>query len=174
MGAYIPQCDSSGTYTPEQCQSSTGNCWCVSEYGQEIPGTRISPGGTRRTNCASERARAGESFQPASTFLSGQCPSPVGIGVCINNCKTDAECQNLGRKCCSNGCGKECMTPIRTGTLTTDEKSGTCPRSQSNPLGPVTGDECLIDVQCVGNQKCCQTSVGKKCLLPDNGEFGQG
>ncbi|XP_048455802.1 uncharacterized protein nid2a isoform X1 [Rhincodon typus] len=43
-GAYIPQCDEEGNFTPLQCHSSTGHCWCVDERGQEIPGTRTPPG----------------------------------------------------------------------------------------------------------------------------------
>ncbi|XP_078090061.1 uncharacterized protein nid2a [Mustelus asterias] len=44
VGAYIPQCDEEGNFRPLQCHGSTGYCWCVNENGQEIPGTRTSPG----------------------------------------------------------------------------------------------------------------------------------
>ncbi|KAM5170893.1 HLA class II histocompatibility antigen gamma chain isoform 2-T2 [Mantella aurantiaca] len=39
-GAYVPQCDEDGDYTPKQCWRSTGFCWCVYNNGTEIPGTR--------------------------------------------------------------------------------------------------------------------------------------
>ncbi|XP_040200966.1 HLA class II histocompatibility antigen gamma chain isoform X2 [Rana temporaria] len=39
-GAYIPQCDETGDYKPEQCWRSTGYCWCAYKNGTEIPGTR--------------------------------------------------------------------------------------------------------------------------------------
>ncbi|XP_069773131.1 nidogen-2 isoform X2 [Narcine bancroftii] len=44
VGAYLPQCDAEGNFKPLQCHSSTGECWCVDELGQEIPGTRTLPG----------------------------------------------------------------------------------------------------------------------------------
>ncbi|XP_034533825.1 nidogen-2 isoform X2 [Notolabrus celidotus] len=44
IGAYVPQCDASGLYTPLQCHGSSGHCWCVDRNGQERDGTRTSPG----------------------------------------------------------------------------------------------------------------------------------
>ncbi|XP_078262824.1 uncharacterized protein nid2a isoform X2 [Rhinoraja longicauda] len=44
VGVYIPQCDEEGNYQEMQCHGSTGHCWCVDEEGQEVPGTRRSPG----------------------------------------------------------------------------------------------------------------------------------
>ncbi|XP_041834846.1 nidogen-2 isoform X3 [Melanotaenia boesemani] len=43
-GAYVPQCDAEGRYTPLQCHGSSGYCWCVDSGGQERPGTRTLPG----------------------------------------------------------------------------------------------------------------------------------
>ncbi|XP_040296578.1 HLA class II histocompatibility antigen gamma chain isoform X3 [Bufo bufo] len=39
-GAYVPQCDSNGDFTPMQCWHSTGYCWCVYRNGTEVEGTR--------------------------------------------------------------------------------------------------------------------------------------
>ncbi|XP_049425855.1 nidogen-2 isoform X8 [Epinephelus fuscoguttatus] len=50
VGAYVPQCDDDGHYTPLQCHGSTGHCWCVDRRGQERAGTRTSPG-TRPKDC---------------------------------------------------------------------------------------------------------------------------
>ncbi|XP_069493571.1 nidogen-2 [Ambystoma mexicanum] len=44
VGAHVPQCDSEGNYTPQQCHGSTGECWCVDTNGREIAGTRTRPG----------------------------------------------------------------------------------------------------------------------------------
>ena len=41
IGEFIPQCGEDGAYSPMQCWGSTGYCWCVDEYGIEIPGTSI-------------------------------------------------------------------------------------------------------------------------------------
>ena len=44
IGEFIPQCEEDGSYSPLQCWSSTGYCWCVDNYGVEIPGTSLGPG----------------------------------------------------------------------------------------------------------------------------------
>uniref|UniRef100_A0A4W3IAF4 Nidogen 2 n=1 Tax=Callorhinchus milii TaxID=7868 RepID=A0A4W3IAF4_CALMI len=41
---HIPQCDEHGNFRPLQCHGSIGQCWCVNERGQEIPGSRTFPG----------------------------------------------------------------------------------------------------------------------------------
>nr|XP_033471919.1 nidogen-2 isoform X3 [Epinephelus lanceolatus] len=43
-GVFVPQCDSNGQYTAQQCHGSTGHCWCVDIRGQERAGTRTPPG----------------------------------------------------------------------------------------------------------------------------------
>ncbi|XP_072319180.1 nidogen-2 [Eucyclogobius newberryi] len=43
LGAYVPQCDAEGQYIPQQCQGSTGHCWCVDSTGQERTGSRTGP-----------------------------------------------------------------------------------------------------------------------------------
>ena len=44
IGEFVPQCEEDGSYASTQCWGSTGECWCVDEYGIEIPGTTSSPG----------------------------------------------------------------------------------------------------------------------------------
>ena len=44
IGEFVPQCEEDGSYSSTQCWGSTGDCWCVDEYGIEIPGTTSSPG----------------------------------------------------------------------------------------------------------------------------------
>ncbi|KAM3585503.1 uncharacterized protein V6R79_019324 [Siganus canaliculatus] len=51
LGAFVPQCDTDGQYTLQQCYGSTGQCWCVDETGQERPGTRTGPG-TAPVDCS--------------------------------------------------------------------------------------------------------------------------
>ena len=42
----------------------------------------------------------------------GMCPavSEGSAGICVNECENDANCAGSS-KCCSNGCGKVCLTP---------------------------------------------------------------
>ncbi|XP_032362000.1 nidogen-2 isoform X26 [Etheostoma spectabile] len=121
VGAYVPQCDADGQYTPLQCHSSTGHCWCVDSRGQEKAGTRTSPGAPPtdchkpdeperpKTHCEHHRERA-------------QTTSPEGypiVGAYVPQC--DAEGQYLPRQChgstgdcwCVDGRGQE-----RAGTRT--------------------------------------------------------
>ena len=38
---FIPSCEKDGSYSKTQCLRSTGPCWCVTENGEEISGTRV-------------------------------------------------------------------------------------------------------------------------------------
>lgn len=38
-GAFVPQCRADGRYDAVQCYK--GTCWCVDEYGYELPSTRV-------------------------------------------------------------------------------------------------------------------------------------
>ncbi|KAM9795454.1 testican-1 [Neosynchiropus ocellatus] len=40
IGSYIPRCSEEGYFKPTQCHSSTGQCWCVDKYGNELAGSR--------------------------------------------------------------------------------------------------------------------------------------
>lgn len=39
---FLPRCKSDGRYEEVQCQSSSGECWCVDQEGKEIPRTRTA------------------------------------------------------------------------------------------------------------------------------------
>ncbi|XP_042593851.1 testican-1 isoform X2 [Cyprinus carpio] len=40
IGAYVPRCSEDGYFKATQCHGSTGQCWCVDKYGNEIAGSR--------------------------------------------------------------------------------------------------------------------------------------
>jgi hypothetical protein len=42
IGCFITQCDADGTFSAVQRFGSTGQCWCVTEDGAEMNGTRVS------------------------------------------------------------------------------------------------------------------------------------
>ncbi|XP_032361998.1 nidogen-2 isoform X24 [Etheostoma spectabile] len=121
VGAYVPQCDADGQYTPLQCHSSTGHCWCVDRRGQERTGTRTPPG-TQPKDCN----RPDEPERPKTHCEHHrdrvQTTSPEGypiVGAHLPQC--DAEGQYLPRQChgstgdcwCVDGRGQE-----RAGTRT--------------------------------------------------------
>lgn len=39
LGPYMPSCDEDGFYKPHQCHGSSGQCWCVDRYGNEVTGS---------------------------------------------------------------------------------------------------------------------------------------
>ncbi|XP_052373251.1 testican-3-like [Oncorhynchus keta] len=39
-GQYLPVCDAEGYYRSHQCHGSSGQCWCVDRYGNEVAGSR--------------------------------------------------------------------------------------------------------------------------------------
>lgn len=47
---FSPDCRPDGSYVPEQCDKSKGQCWCVDKKGNELAGTRADG---RRT-CTSQ------------------------------------------------------------------------------------------------------------------------
>ena len=63
------------------------------------------------------------SFQLSSEEKPGECPQTVSVrdyGWCVSQCRSDMNC-SYDQKCCFNGCGTMCMTPVS---------------SQSNQMAP--------------------------------------
>ncbi|XP_008316926.1 WAP four-disulfide core domain protein 3 [Cynoglossus semilaevis] len=91
-----------------------------------------------------------------STAKPGRCPRRKwGAGLCAEFCQTDSDCPNE-QKCCSNGCGHQCMEPNAV-------KHGRCPKPQRTHM---CAEFCVHDGQCPEKQKCCRTTCGKACTDP--------
>ncbi|XP_073699636.1 uncharacterized protein [Garra rufa] len=87
----------------------------------------------------------------------GKCPENNldEVGFCAEMCFQDSDCRN-NEKCCSNGCGHECMLPYRA------EKPGVCPKST---LGfGVCAEMCSYDSDCPNDEKCCSNGCGHQCM----------
>ncbi|XP_058026277.1 testican-1 isoform X2 [Ahaetulla prasina] len=64
-GAFIPRCNEEGYYKATQCHGSTGQCWCVDKYGNEIAGSRKQ--GT--VSCEEEQETSGDFGSGGSVLL---------------------------------------------------------------------------------------------------------
>ncbi|XP_042275633.1 testican-1 isoform X2 [Thunnus albacares] len=56
IGSYIPRCTEEGYFKPTQCHGSTGQCWCVDKYGNEIAGSRKQG----NPNCDEDQETSGD------------------------------------------------------------------------------------------------------------------
>uniref|UniRef100_A0A3Q1HM38 Uncharacterized protein n=1 Tax=Anabas testudineus TaxID=64144 RepID=A0A3Q1HM38_ANATE len=135
VGAYVPQCDDDGQYTPQQCHGSTGHCWCVDSRGQEREGTRTPPGtpakdcdrpGRPKTHCEHHRDKV-------------HTTSPEGypiVGAYVPQCDDDGQytpqqCHGSTGHCwCVDSRGQE-----REGTRT---PPGTPAKDCDRPVRPKT------------------------------------
>uniref|UniRef100_A0A3Q2ZEG2 Nidogen 2a (osteonidogen) n=1 Tax=Kryptolebias marmoratus TaxID=37003 RepID=A0A3Q2ZEG2_KRYMA len=137
VGAYVPQCDGEGQYTPLQCHGSTGYCWCVDSRGQEKPGTR-TPSRTPPVDCDKpERPKT----QCEHHRDSVQTTSPDGlplVGAYVPQCDEHGQYQSqqchgsTGHCWCVDSRGQE-----RPGTRT----SPGAPRVDYQPERPKTSCE---------------------------------
>nr|AOY33895.1 antistasin/WAP-like serine protease inhibitor [Stichopus monotuberculatus]AOY33896.1 antistasin/WAP-like serine protease inhibitor [Stichopus monotuberculatus] len=116
------------------------------------------------------------------------------LGACVNMCDNDSAC-SVGQKCCSNGCGRVCMTvvdePVGCDSMTcmmfceygnkidvhgckmcvcNDPPSvhdGTCPVVSSDTVG-ICVEMCSNDDDCSETQKCCSNGCGHVCVAAEN------
>ncbi|KAM9376000.1 LOW QUALITY PROTEIN: testican-1 [Pholidichthys leucotaenia] len=63
IGSYIPRCTDEGYFKPTQCHSSTGQCWCVDKYGNEIAGKQGNP------NCDEDQETSGDFGSSGAVIL---------------------------------------------------------------------------------------------------------
>ncbi len=124
------------------------------------------------------------------------CPrNNVGVtvfGICADLCSHDIDCLN-DEKCCSNGCGHQCMAPYKGIYISVNlvftifkcseafsdlaslsrvcltEKPGVCP---SEPLGiGLCVEMCSLDSNCPNDEKCCSNGCGHQCMAPYKGIY---
>ncbi|KAM9334126.1 nidogen-2 [Symphorus nematophorus] len=137
VGAYVPQCDANGQYTPQQCHGSSGHCWCVDNRGQERAGTRTPPGAPRKdcdqpdeperpkTHCEQHRERAKAASSEGYPIVGAFVPQCDAAGQYI-----PLQCHSSTGHCwCVDSRGQE-----RTGTRT---PPGTTPKDCDIPDEPV-------------------------------------
>ncbi|XP_007899535.2 testican-1 isoform X1 [Callorhinchus milii] len=81
LGSFVPRCNEEGYYKATQCHGSTGQCWCVDKYGNEIAGSRLQGNPT----CEDDQETSGD-------FGSG------GLHVLSDDQDDESETQNKEEK----------------------------------------------------------------------------
>ncbi|XP_016367540.1 WAP four-disulfide core domain protein 2-like [Sinocyclocheilus rhinocerous] len=78
--------------------------------------------------------------------------------ACLELCSHDGKCPN-DEKCCSNGCGHQCMPPYK-------EKPGVCPKInlEDDMIGDCA-EMCSQDGHCPDDEKCCSNGCGHHLRL---------
>ena len=95
------------------------------------------------------------SFFSASSFYS--CPEVDSdtVGVCVEDCSSHSDCPGVNR-CCSNGCGHVCTTPI---SIPYHAPSLVCPELDEDTAG-LCAEECG---ECGEGELCCSNGCGHVC-----------
>uniref|UniRef100_UPI003AB02372 thyroglobulin n=1 Tax=Centroberyx gerrardi TaxID=166262 RepID=UPI003AB02372 len=124
---FTPQCDADGHWTHTQCHYSTGQCWCVDENGEYIPGSLTSRS-IRMPKCLTRCQRA-----HAHTLLSGWMKGSDITSDITATSSYSPQCEEDGRFSVlqTGGAAAWCVSPltgepVQTATLTAAGQL-TCP-----------------------------------------------
>lgn len=144
IGAYVPQCEEGGYFSPVQCHASTGYCWCVhAQTGEPISDARqfTEP---QCQNC---------SYREEVYFVGEDFPAGDGCNSCT--------CQEDGSVICS-------QIPVPCSVSPDDDGlTGffSCPPPPSDVAG-VCSEDCSSSSDCDPGQKCCSNNCGHTCADP--------
>ncbi|XP_068710293.1 uncharacterized protein [Montipora foliosa] len=168
MGHFSPRCKTNGRYKDIQCFKKTGYCWCVDEFGEEIPGTRIMgipicglvTAAEKLTTCLEDRRKA--------LGMEG-VPS---VGRFVPECNPDGEfaeiqCFSNSNFCwCSDNQGYEIAGTHRWGKpeCLIEVRPGVCP-FVSNATKCHSQQTCSQDSDCPESSKCCDCGCVRRCTL---------
>jgi len=173
LGAYIPQCQEDGSYSPKQCRGSTGECWCVNENGDEVEGTRQGPTATTELTC--------EVVHLTPCQIEAALPRIALLGVYIPECQEDGsyspkQCRGSTGECwCVDQNGVEIQGTRQGPTATTELVCGQSQeltpclqlRAQSTGLIGAYKPQCEADGSF--SPKQCRGSTGTCWCVNQNG-----
>ncbi|XP_067012696.2 thyroglobulin [Anabrus simplex] len=159
-----PACTEDGSFDATQCRDVDGQkeCWCVDEFGSEIPQSRSfdATNCTRlreELDCLGMTCRLGCDYgfvmDPETRCPRCECRNPCDS----IDCAEDEECHIV-----EVNCEDEYCPPVPS---CLPKKPGQCPY-----LVPVTSGncdyECRSDHNCNVTAKCCSNGCGTRCVEP--------
>lgn len=154
-----PSCDSNGNYLAKQCHEN--QCWCVDNFGTEIPKTRNTSQNCdslrESMDCLDLTCRMGCEYGFVLSEETG-CPTCQCRDPCTNiKCDENSQCQLVEVSCKDHYC-----PPV---PACLPKKTGQCPY-----LVPATSTscefECNSDMSCNGTMRCCSNGCGTQCVEP--------
>ncbi|XP_045483161.1 balbiani ring protein 3-like [Harmonia axyridis] len=157
-----PSCDEEGNFLPTQCDKK--NCWCVDNFGTEIPKTRGKENATtdctklRETKeCLDLTCRMGCEYGFILSEDTG-CPLCQCRDPCYDvPCGSGEQCQLVEVNCKDHYC-----PPV---PACLPKKLGQCPYLV--PSNSISCDfACNSDLACNGTSKCCSNGCGTQCVEP--------
>ncbi|CAG9764049.1 unnamed protein product [Ceutorhynchus assimilis] len=158
-----PECDSDGNYVATQCDSDTNECWCVDNFGTEIPKSRTEDNSTnceelkKSMDCLDLTCRMGCEYGFILSEETG-CPTCQCRDPCSDvSCKDDEQCQLVEVSCKDHYC-----PPV---PACLPKKVGQCPYLVP-ATSPVCDFECNSDLACNGTMRCCSNGCGTQCVEP--------
>ncbi|XP_063695096.1 papilin-like [Bolinopsis microptera] len=168
-----PLCLDSGSFSPQQCDTNRGICWCVDEEGLELKGSRRYGS----ADCDSFRVTTppmtttepmGDCWRAYQKAIKEQA---YDRGVMLPTCQSNglyAKSQCHGTYCwCVNELNGVMVNGTRKpGPIDCElYVDGVCPE-YAREHDSVCINKCDADESCYGTTKCCQTHCGRDCVYP--------
>ncbi|XP_017874547.1 PREDICTED: uncharacterized protein LOC108621630 [Drosophila arizonae] len=184
----IAQCDpQTGKWEQVQC-TPDGSCWCVTEQGEPMPGTRVrapaTPTCTANSSYACSPQNCSTSCDSGFQMDEHGCPTCECRDYCAElSCASDEECQLISVECVDTPCPKMpiCVPrrdsvcaegkPLQQGeqdvTCGPHSEQESCPTTHTCHLNPVSNR----GVCCSKTRDVCFESMDAQCLA--SGQSGR-